>query len=269
MVFLGLLWDLVQWRISLPEPKYLKYLAHVEAMMSGAQRSQQFSLLELEEIHGTLCHIAFICRDGTSRLAVFSNAMAHYKGNTSALCFLSESVVNVLRWWRCRLLDPTTYRQLYCIGPLRDEHIYVDASTSWGLGIIIGCHWYSFKLRQGWKQPGRDICWLEAIVIELLYHFLIQLQFRDIHLLIHSDNKAAIGALTKSRSPNAHMNLCARWAYALAADHMIVPKLTYVESKLNPADAPSHRRALPLHNRLQRKFKLPADLAELFVVGDW
>jgi hypothetical protein len=115
----------------------------------------------------------------------------------------------------------------------------VDASTSWGLGIIIGRRRrYSFKLRQGWKQPGRDICWLEAIVIELLYHFLIQLQFRDIHLLIHSDNKAAIGALTKSRSPNVHMNLCARRAYALAADHMIVPKLTYVESKLNPADAP-------------------------------
>jgi hypothetical protein len=102
-----------------------------------------------------------------------------------------------------------------------------------------------------------------------LYHLLIQLQFWDIHLLIHSDNKAAIGALTKSQSPNVHMNLCARWAYALVADHMIVLKLTYVESKLNPADAPSRRHALPLHNCLQQKFKLPANLAELLVVGDW
>jgi hypothetical protein len=50
----------------------------------------------------------------------------------------------------------------------------VDASTSWGLGIVIGRRWYSFKLIANWKQPGRDICWLEAIAIELLYHFLIR-----------------------------------------------------------------------------------------------
>jgi hypothetical protein len=123
-------------------------------------------------------------------------------------------------------------------------------------------NWYSLKLAQGWKEPGRDICWLEAIAIEILFHFLIQLWYHDIHLLIHSDNKAAIGALSKSRSPNVHLNLCARRTQVLGSDHMIVKKLIYVESRLNPADRPSRGLAsssLPLHNRLcKAKFPITA-----------
>jgi hypothetical protein len=105
-----------------------------------------------------------------------------------------------------------------------------------------------------------------------LVSFLIQLRYRDIHLLIHSDNKAAIGVLSKLRSPNLHLNLCARRTQVLRGDHMIAKKLIYVESRLNPADRPSRGLAfssLPLHNHLRRHFSLPPDLAELFVPGDW
>jgi hypothetical protein len=53
---------------------------------------------------------------------------------------------------------------------------------------------------------------------------------------------------------------------------MIVKKLIYVESHLNPADRPSRGLASPsllVHNRLRRLFPLPPDLADLFVPGDW
>jgi hypothetical protein len=53
--------------------------------------------------------------------------------------------------------------------------IYVDASTSWGTGIIIGQCWAAFRLAPDWKRPGQDICWLEAIALELLVYFLVQL----------------------------------------------------------------------------------------------
>lgn len=69
---------------------------------------------------------------------------------------LSASAVDTLRWWRRQLEDPLAFHQLYPIGPLRDEHIFVDASISWGIGIVIGRRWYSFKLAEGWR---RDIRW--------------------------------------------------------------------------------------------------------------
>jgi hypothetical protein len=53
---------------------------------------------------------------------------------------------------------------------------------------------------------------------------------------------------------------------------MIVKKLIYVESHLNPADRPScglTSSSLHIHNRLKRLFPLLPDLAELFVPGDW
>lgn len=269
IVFLGLLWDLVERRVSLTEPKRIKYLALVSSFLARADRSESFSLLELQTLHGTLVHVCFIHESGSSHLPVFSNLMAHYKGNISALRHLSSSARHTLRWWKHRLADPDVFRQLRRIGPLRDEHIFVDASTSWGLGFVIGRKWYSLKLKDGWKEPGRDICWLEAIALEILYLFLVQLDFRDVHLLVHSDNKAAIGALSKSRSPNLHLNLCARRAFATTSFYSIVPKLAYVESKLNPADRPSRGLpSFPLDKRLTRRFELPPDLAELFVDGD-
>jgi hypothetical protein len=233
---------------------------------------QGLTLDDLQELHGTLCHVVFVFQDGSSHLPVFSNLMTHYKGNTFIRRKLSGTATKTLRWWIRRLRDTTAFRQLHPIGPLRDHRIYVDASTSWGIGIVIGRNWYSLKLAQGWKEPGRDICWLEAIAIEILFQFLVQLRYHDIHLLIHSDNKAAIGALSKSRSPNVHLNLCARRTQVLGSDHMIVKKLIYVESRLNPADRPSRgltSSSLHLHNRLKRNFSLPPDLAELFVPGDW
>lgn len=134
----------------------------------------------------------------------------------------------------------------------------------------IGERWYSLKLVEDWKRPGIDICWLEAIALEVLFLFLIQLGYRDTHLLVHSDNKGAIGALTKSRSPNVDLNLCARRTYAMTADHMIVPKLIFVPSLLNVADLPSRGRSqLPTLLRLKRDFQLPQELAPLFVKGDW
>jgi len=50
--------------------------------------------------------------------------------------------------------------------------LYVDASTSWGIRIIVGKEWAAFQLSPAWKIEGQDICWLEIVAIKLLIHFL-------------------------------------------------------------------------------------------------
>jgi hypothetical protein len=91
----------------------------VLSMISGIESSKKFSLLDLQAIHGSLCYLCFVFSEGASRLAVFSNAMVAFKGNTFAERWLSRSVLSEetslllsLHWWQVKLEDTTMYRQL-------------------------------------------------------------------------------------------------------------------------------------------------------------
>lgn len=171
--------------------------------------------------------------------------------------------MKTLIWWKKTLSQPGLYRQLRPLGPLRDLKIYVDASTTWGIGIIIADSWTAFQLTDTWKLPGRDICWLEAVALELLVYFLAQMGFTHTRLLIHSDNNGAIGAHEKGRSPNIEINLCVRRTYAVLAEHLIVPEFIYIESALNPSDPISRGEPGPSPSkRLTRSFELPEELSE-------
>lgn len=169
-------------------------------------------------------------------------------------------------WWLLRLADPSAYRQLHPIGPLQDPHIYVDASTSWGIGIIVGDFWHAFPLVPDWKVSGHDICWLEAVALELMFYFLCQLHFANTHIIIYSDNNGAIGAHTKHCSPNIPINLCVHWTYAALIEHLIWPKLIYIESELNPADLISRGElGSPSRTFLLQHFNMPQELQSFFL----
>jgi hypothetical protein len=270
IVFLGLLWDLRHRRISLPEEKRQKYLARMRDMLTTMRANLTFSLLAIQELHSALCHLCFLYRDGRSCVAVFSNAMSGFKGNSLARHHLSNTALKTLLWWEKKLDNASFFCQLTPIGTLRDLEIYVDASTSWGTGIIIGSQWYAIPLKANWKAllPGHDICWLEAIAIELLFMFLDQLDIHDIHLLVCSDNEGAIGAHTKGRSPNVGINLCVRWTYVISAGLSITPKIIYIPTDDNLADTSSRGEPAPHtreQDRLTRTFQLPAELSLVFV----
>ena len=121
---------------------------------------------------------------------------------------------------------------------------YVDASTSWGIGILIGCRWAAFCLLNGWKISGREICWLESIAIEFLFYFLEAMQVSHTNLLIHSDSQGAIGAFEKGCCPNWHINLAICRSFPILARNSIHPSFTYIESASNPVD-PIFRGLLP------------------------
>ncbi|KAF7323827.1 hypothetical protein MKEN_00604000 [Mycena kentingensis (nom. inval.)] len=270
-IFLGWFWDLLLRRVSLPEQKRLKHLKRVVDLLVRIESRQRISLHELQVVHGSLCHLCFGYPEGASRLAVFSNAMSGFQSHPERARYQSDSVLSALKWWRKQLENPTHFRRLDPIPPLQDLGIYVDASTSWGIGIILGSHWHAFRLKPDWKKPGRDICWLESLAIELAIRFLIQLQYSQIHVVIRSDNTGAIGAHTKGRSPNVDINLCTRRTYALTSSYMIIPELIFVPTLENRADAPSRGAPSPFtppSSFLPRLFQLPEYFLD-FIDLDW
>jgi len=170
-----------------------------------------------------------------------------------------------LTWWLEKLEDSTVTHTLRPRGPLQDLHLYVNASTSWGIGIIIGDCWASFKLSPTWKIAGRDICWLETVAIELLIYFLEEMNLHDCHLLIHSDNQGTIGAFDKGCSPNSHLNLSICRTYLTLSHLSISPQIIYVESIANPADPISRREQGDVDKYLPHDFKLPDELIDSFI----
>jgi len=235
-VYIGFFWDLPNRSVSLPPAKLVVVRERLRIFLDRYE-GHQCLLREVDRIHGTLCHIAFVYLDGRSRLASLSNFAASFKGDEHILQYSLKSMISDLKWWPEALSEPTPHiRVLRPHGPLKDMHIYVDASTSWGIGIIIGDAWAAFRLKDNWKIPGRDICWLEALAIELLLYILEARRLHDADLLVHSDSEGAIGAFEKGRCPNWHINLVLRRSFPVMSRLSISPSLRYIESAKNPAD---------------------------------
>ncbi|KAF7297529.1 hypothetical protein MIND_00987100 [Mycena indigotica] len=104
IVFIGFLWDIANWTVSLPEEKRIKYRHRVKDFLT----QKTVSLHDVQRIHGTLVHISFVHRDGASRLPAISSLMHGYK-NSFMLRHVSKVARTALEWWLTRLDDPSAH----------------------------------------------------------------------------------------------------------------------------------------------------------------
>ena len=235
-------------------------------MLSHVTSSNKVSLLDVQQIHGSLVHVCFVYSDSSSHLPAISNFMSSFTGNDYARWFISNSMATALKWWHEWLSDLTAFHQLHPLPLEQDLGVYVDASTGWGIGLLIQNQWYAFCLAPACKIPGWDICWLEAVTLELLVYFLIQLNFMEVNLTTYSNSNGAIGAHSKGCSSNPEINLCMCHTYAASAANLLTLSFTYIESLANPADPVSQGIInLPRSAWLTRDFDLPIDLAPFLI----
>lgn len=259
-IFIGFEWNLELKTVSLTELKRQKYLFRVCSFLDSFS-GYMCHLNDIQKIHGTLCHVSFVYREGRSRLPSLSNFAASFGDNDLTARWVPAPVVNDLRWWRERLSSPCTIRHLLPLGPTLDPGIFVDASTSWGIGIIFCGKWIAFRLRPGWKSiRGRDIGWLETVAVEFAVYLIDIHKMSSCSIIIHSDNQSTIGAMYKGRSPNTHINLSIRRTYVALSAISVSPSFQYIESALNPADPISRGHPGPPSSCLPLSFPIPEDL---------
>ncbi|KAF7300864.1 hypothetical protein MKEN_01312600 [Mycena kentingensis (nom. inval.)] len=190
-VSIGFEWDIPNKRARLPEEKRLKYLARIDKALDGGK----VSLRDLQSVHGTLIHVSFIFRNGSSRLPAISNSFASYP-DEFATRFLTRTARESLEWWRPRIANPNISRSL-ALHPLLDIRLVADASTSWGLGGFIGDEWFAMRIMEKEKKED-DIRWLEAVALEIMLLFLVESGIANVRLHMLSDNQTAIGILRKA-----------------------------------------------------------------------
>jgi len=217
--------------------------------------------LEVMEIHGSLCHIAFVYRLGRSYLSSLSSFASTFNGLPPGVTrFPPPSVVTDMEWWVNALSVKNFSLALVPFGDVLDLGISVDASTDWGIGMKIGDDWDAWRVKDGWKGPWRDISWLECLALELLVLRLEQQGHHDCRIRVLSDNQGIIGAYWKGRSRNVEVNYSIRRFACILDSLHISLDVQYVRSEENPADPISRGDLGPRARRLSPPVTLPEEL---------
>jgi hypothetical protein len=151
---------------------------------------------------GSLQHIAFVYQDSHHTLAPWCSFIAKFP-HQFAKHNIPLAVLDSLRWWQALLRNPHASRSL-SPHSLLDPDVWVDASTSWGIGLMVGLRWAAWQLCEGWKSHDHDIGWAEAVALELAVRWLCSAGFSDAEIVIHGDNTGVIGAFDKGCSQMLH-----------------------------------------------------------------
>lgn len=257
--YLGFDWDLVRKTVEITEEKKAKYLNAITGWETGSKVAQD----DVRSVLGKLVHCSLVVRDGSSRLPLLSRFAAAFPDRAPNARFkLPESIAADISWWRTRLSQP------FCGMPVRKipapsaVEIFVDASTSWGIGLTVDGDWDHWQLRDGWKSDGRDIGWAEMVAVELGLRVLIERGHKNEHIRLRSDNQGVVGALEAGKSRGMQANRILQRIVCLMLEHDIWLSVEWVASADNPADAPSCGLAPSGFTRRAHDFKLPFALRE-------
>jgi hypothetical protein len=239
VTYVGFTWDIASKRVSLPEKKRIKHLTKLLNVLSSINASARCHLDPLVNLQGSLSHLCFVYRCGRSRMPALHRFISSFNGNSFIQRFPPPHLLSDLQWWQQTLEDPSFFRPI-SFRPIIDLDIYVDASTSWGIGLVVGSLWRAWQFLPGWQSHGRHIGWAESIALEFAVLEAAAHHLHDVRVLVHSDNKGSIGQYVNGRSRNPFINesIIRTSIITMNANFDII--LDYVESARNPADAASH-----------------------------
>lgn len=258
--YLGFTWDLQRRTVEITEDKKAKYLHAIEKWVQGGS----VSLQEAQSVLGKLVHCSLVVPEGRSRLPSISRFAAAFSVHDPRRAWkLPTLLLEDVDWWRQALQQPFCGMPVVDIPAVVDHGVFVDASTGWGVGLVLDGVWDHWKLRQGWKQEGRDIGWAEMVAVELAVHALVEKGVRDSHVLIRSDNKGVVGALDAGKSRGVQSNRVLQRIVTKMMENGIWLSLEWVASADNISDAPSRGLPVPGLDRYKFSFKLPYALREL------
>jgi hypothetical protein len=242
--YLGFIWDLAARTVQIPEQKKLRYLEKLNPWRKG----RKFSKKDIESVLGTLVHCSLAVPEGRSHLPSLSRFTTSFNFSSSPFVRRTPnaSVLTDIDWWRTQLTLDFCGSTLSRPPPVSPVDFWVDASSSWGIGIIVDGEWDAWRFSPGWDTDGRNIGWAEIVAIELGLRFAIHKGYSDTHFLIKSDNQGVIYAIQGGKSRSPTQNLVLQHITTLLSQHKLWISSLYVPSVDNLADPPS--RGLPAAN---------------------
>lgn len=223
--------------MALPNDKREKYLQKLNDWSSLGS----ISLKTTESLIGTLNHACLVIPHGRSHLASLYAFCASFPVNTSH--FLRhrphKAVREDVEWWKSTLSKEWCGINIVRPPEPLDDELFVNVSTSWGVGLVLNNKWLAWPLKSGWKSDGRDIGWAEMIAINLAVKTLITAGYTGCHIILKSDNTGVVGALAAGYSRSTQQNFILRHIVDSFQMHNIWLTIKWVPTDLNIADRPS------------------------------
>ena len=175
-------------RIQTAEDKVEKYLARVRYMIIDETTNRK----KLEKLHGCLCYVADIEPFGRPFLAQLTNAMSG-AGSTSEIVLPPHTKMGLKVWYRILMQNKgSSFDFILNRLPRSKSDIFVDASTTWGIG---GCCGNRFFFMSWESLEELDIVDEFIARKELLACLISILCFEDIIqyrlVRLHTDNDSA------------------------------------------------------------------------------
>lgn len=253
--YLGFLWDINGRTVQLPETKIAKYRARLLPWLTASKAT----LSQSQKLLGTLSHCALVVPGGPSHLPSMFKFIATFAKAKSS--FTQHSISQLLKddilWWDTQFSMSFCGKTISEPSPPLPAKVFVDASTSWGIGVSIDGSWDAYKFFPNTFTDGRNIGWAEMVAVEICVYYIAQLYPHGSHIIIHSDNQGVLACVRNQCSRGRHTNSSIqRMSYFLLSHNLHITG-QYVATDNNIAD-PISRGSFPSSSkRLLPTFSVP------------
>jgi uncharacterized protein YeaO (DUF488 family) len=142
---------------------------------------------------------------------------------------------------------------------------YEDASTSYGIGILIGRRWTHFALKERFK-PDAPIAWLKTIAVQIGLVMLNELGIsKGKQYIVQTDNTTTYNVLLQQKLRDRGVNEEWKTIQKDLLTEQINLHPLYVKSKDNKADGLFRGEQQGHWEEDRFQITLPQDLATFFV----
>ncbi|GLB41303.1 putative tyrosine recombinase [Lyophyllum shimeji] len=261
--YLGLVWDLQERTVSVPQAKKEKYLQAISEWYTRTTHT----LEDVRKLYGKLLHTSLIIPAGRAYLTRLETMLANFRGCIFTPHHPPAGTDADLKWWIDTLTHPSLSRRIPGPRILIDHQAYSDASSGIGIGITIGNRWRAWRLIPGWHGDGRDIGWAEAVGFEFLVRTLLTVSREGDEFKVFGDNRGVVEGWWKGRSRNKPTNTVFKRIHGLLSEYGCNIHTRYVPSEYNPADDPS-RGKYYARSLLLPAIPIPLDLSPFILDFD-
>ena len=262
ITFTGLSWDLERKTVALPNSKKEKYNQAISEWMQRHTHSFE----DTRKLYGKLLYATHVIPRGRAYLTNLEKMMGAFHERPFTPRHPPKHLIEDLAWWRKTLAQPSISRKIPGGRQITNVEGYSDASSTIGIGIILGGRWRAWRLIPGWNKDGRDIGWAEAVGMELLVRAILQHNTLP-GIKIFGDNNGVIEGWWTGRSRNTETNRVFRRIHELLEEHDTILTTRYINTANNPADGPS-RGIYPPRHLLLPPIKLPDEIKSFVINFD-
>lgn len=165
--YVGFIWNGKDHTVRLPDEKLQERRDVVIGLLDS---NKVWSFDQVESFVGKLVHTVYILPHMKAYMRSFYRWLKEWV-NKAALRRTPAYVKPDLEEWKTCLLTFNN-RPLIPSQTAQEVGWVGDASSSFGIGVLIGKNWACFELRQGWQELNlldgkRSIAWAETVAIRL------------------------------------------------------------------------------------------------------